>query len=40
LMTGTGIVPDSDFTLLANDTVSITIGPLGTLTNKVVQRSN
>ena len=38
LMTGTGIVPDSDFTLLANDMVSITIGPLGTLTNKVVQR--
>lgn len=40
LMTGTGIVPDSDFTLLANDMVSITIGPLGTLTNKVVQRSD
>jgi 2-dehydro-3-deoxy-D-arabinonate dehydratase len=38
LMTGTGIVPDSDFTLMAGDEVQITIGPLGTLTNGVVQR--
>lgn len=37
LMTGTGIVPDSDFTLLPGDDVQITIGPLGTLTNCVVQ---
>ena len=37
LMTGTGIVPDSDFTLLAKDTVHIEIDGLGTLTNCVVQ---
>ena len=37
LMTGTGIVPGSDFTLQPDDEVKITIGPLGTLTNRVVQ---
>ncbi|MEM9281601.1 MAG: fumarylacetoacetate hydrolase family protein [Verrucomicrobiota bacterium] len=35
LMTGTGIVPDSDFTLLAGDVISITIEGIGTLTNAV-----
>lgn len=35
LMTGTGIVPGSDFTLQKNDTISITIGPIGTLVNSV-----
>jgi 2-dehydro-3-deoxy-D-arabinonate dehydratase len=37
LMTGTGIVPNSDFTLAAGDTVNITIGPIGTLSNTIVQ---
>lgn len=37
LMTGTGIVPDSDFTLNAGDVVHITICGIGTLTNPVVQ---
>ena len=37
LMTGTGIVPDSDFTLNAGDLVHITICGIGTLTNPVVQ---
>ncbi len=36
LMTGTGIVPPSDFTLQAGDAVEITIEPIGTLTNHVV----
>lgn len=35
LMTGTGIVPSSDFTLHHNDEVRITISPIGTLINKV-----
>lgn len=35
LMTGTGIVPPNDFTLQANDEVSISIGGIGTLTNTV-----
>lgn len=35
LMTGTGIVPSSDFTLLEGDEMSITIGPIGTLVNTV-----
>lgn len=39
LMTGTGIVPDSDFTLLPGDIVNITIGEIGTLSN-VVARKN
>jgi 2-dehydro-3-deoxy-D-arabinonate dehydratase len=37
LMTGTGIVPPSDFTLEAGDEVSITIDGIGTLTNRVVR---
>jgi len=37
LLTGTGIVPDSPFTLHANDQVDITIAGIGTLTNTVVQ---
>lgn len=35
LMTGTGIVPSHEFTLLANDEVSISIDGIGTLTNTV-----
>jgi len=35
LMTGTGLVPDEPFTLLAGDTVNIRIDPLGTLTHTV-----
>ena len=35
LMTGTGIVPDSDFTLKVDDEISITIEGIGTLTNTV-----
>ena len=34
-MTGTGLVPGSDFTLLKNDEVSITIEGIGTLVNTV-----
>ena len=37
LMTGTGIVPDSDFTLQPGDLVDITIDGIGTLSNPVVQ---
>jgi 2-dehydro-3-deoxy-D-arabinonate dehydratase len=37
MMTGTGIVPDSDFTLLAGDVVDITIDGIGTLSNPIVQ---
>lgn len=37
LLTGTGIVPGSDFTLAANDQVSISISGIGTLTNSIVQ---
>lgn len=37
LMTGTGIVPPSEFTLRDGDTVTITIEPIGSLTN-VVER--
>jgi 2-dehydro-3-deoxy-D-arabinonate dehydratase len=36
LMTGTSLVPPGDFTLKENDTVSITIDGIGTLTNKVI----
>ncbi len=39
LLTGTGIVPESDFTLAAGDEVEITIEPIGTLTNRVVSRT-
>jgi 2-dehydro-3-deoxy-D-arabinonate dehydratase len=35
LMTGTGIVPDNDFTLLRGDVVNITIEEIGTLSNEV-----
>lgn len=37
LLTGTGIVPDSDFTLRPGDIVNITITGIGTLTNHIVQ---
>jgi 2-dehydro-3-deoxy-D-arabinonate dehydratase len=37
LLTGTGIVPDSDFTLHPGDMVHITISGIGTLSNPVVQ---
>lgn len=37
LMTGTGIVPPNDFTLQVGDTVHITIGPIGTLSNTVTR---
>ncbi|MBC8352103.1 MAG: fumarylacetoacetate hydrolase family protein [Planctomycetes bacterium] len=37
LMTGTGVVPDSDFTLIAGDVVDITIDGIGTLSNPIVQ---
>ena len=37
LLTGTGIVPDSDFTLQPGDIVDITIDGIGTLSNSVVQ---
>jgi 2-dehydro-3-deoxy-D-arabinonate dehydratase len=36
-MTGTGIVPPSEFTLEAGDEVSITIDGIGTLTNPVIR---
>jgi 2-dehydro-3-deoxy-D-arabinonate dehydratase len=39
LMTGTGIVPPSEFTLQDGDEVSIAIEPIGTLTNPVVRLS-
>lgn len=35
LMTGTGVIPPSDFTLQSGDVVHITIEPIGTLTNVV-----
>ena len=34
-MTGTGIVPGSDFTLKEGDEIQITIDLIGTLVNKV-----
>jgi 2-dehydro-3-deoxy-D-arabinonate dehydratase len=37
LMTGTGIVPPDDFTLVPADRIRITIDPIGTLENHVVQ---
>jgi 2-dehydro-3-deoxy-D-arabinonate dehydratase len=37
LMTGTGIVPTSDFTLHPDDLVRITIDGVGTLSNPIVQ---
>jgi 2-dehydro-3-deoxy-D-arabinonate dehydratase len=38
LLTGTGIVPADDFTLMAGDAVHIEITGIGTLSNTVVQR--
>jgi 2-dehydro-3-deoxy-D-arabinonate dehydratase len=35
LMTGTGIVPDNDFTLQSGDEINITIDHIGSLINKV-----
>jgi 2-dehydro-3-deoxy-D-arabinonate dehydratase len=35
LMTGTGIVPPSTFTLASGDLIRITIEPIGTLENEV-----
>lgn len=35
LMTGTGIIPENDFTLQSGDEISITIEPIGTLINTV-----
>lgn len=37
LLTGTGVVPDSTFTLQREDRVSITIDGIGTLSNPIVQ---
>ena len=37
LMTGTGVVPPDSFTLKSGDRVRITIDPIGTLENEVVQ---
>ena len=37
LLTGTGIVPPDDFTLQVDDEIRITIDPIGTLINHVVQ---
>ncbi len=37
LMTGTGVVPPDDFTLAPGDKIRITIDPIGTLENDVVQ---
>lgn len=37
LMTGTGIVPNDDFTLLPGDVVHISIDGIGTLSNPVIQ---
>jgi 2-dehydro-3-deoxy-D-arabinonate dehydratase len=37
LLTGTGIVPDDDFTLAPGDVVVITIEPIGTLRNPVTR---
>jgi 2-dehydro-3-deoxy-D-arabinonate dehydratase len=35
LLTGTGIVPEETFTLAAGDEIAITVGPIGTLSNRV-----
>lgn len=37
LLTGTGIVPPDDFTLQVADEIRITIDPIGTLVNHVIQ---
>jgi 2-dehydro-3-deoxy-D-arabinonate dehydratase len=36
-MTGTGVVPPDEFSLTAGDKIRITIDPIGTLENEVVQ---
>jgi 2-dehydro-3-deoxy-D-arabinonate dehydratase len=36
-MTGTGIVPPDEFSLAVGDRIRITIDPIGTLENDVVQ---
>ena len=38
LLTGTGIVPEAEFTLEAGDEISITVPPIGVLTNTVSGR--
>jgi 2-dehydro-3-deoxy-D-arabinonate dehydratase len=38
LLTGTGIVPESGFTLAPGDEIAITIEPIGTLVNRVRSR--
>lgn len=40
LMTGTGIVPTTEFTLQAGDIVNITIDGVGTLSNPIVQATS
>lgn len=40
LMTGTGVVPDDNFTLEDGDQVSITITGIGTLTNPIVKEQH
>ncbi len=40
LLTGTGIVPDTDFTLAPGDEIAITIEPIGTLVNRVRPRNS
>ncbi len=37
LLTGTGLVPDADFTLNIDDVVTITIDGIGTLQNRVIE---
>ena len=37
MLTGTGVVPDSSFTLAKDDSVHISIDGIGTLTNTIVQ---
>ena len=37
MLTGTGVVPDSSFSLAKDDTVHISISGIGTLTNTIVQ---
>jgi len=39
LMTGTGIVPPDTFSLVSRDRIRITIDPIGTLENEVVQEN-
>jgi len=39
LMTGTGIIPNSDFTLQPSDIVHITIAGIGTLSNPIIRTS-